>query len=192
MLKHKKYLCLIIVVSIISCSFIPAFADIAYTENRVQIDGQQYVEQTWVCKPLHPLSYNTGSYSMSQSFYAHPTGEQGLDLASKDTMFIYSSLPGTVIKAVRGSTGYGNHVAVRTSLGGIITLDLYYAHMLDGSIQVEEGDEIYEGELLGTMGSTGKSSGPHLHYEVRRDGQQIDPAKFLVDGITIQLVTPTF
>ncbi|MBV1704346.1 MAG: M23 family metallopeptidase [Hyphomicrobiales bacterium] len=88
---------------------------------------------------------------------------------------------GTPIKATGGGTvevagpdgGYGNLVVVDHGDG----LKSYYGHM--SAILVHVGQRVAKGETLGRLGSTGRSTGPHLHYEIRRDGKSIDPAPFL-------------
>ena len=60
---------------------------------------------------------------------------------------------------------------------GLATL---YAHMSE--IDVSEGQAVAAGDLLGRLGSTGRSTGPHLHYEVRVDGEPVDPERFLRAG----------
>ncbi|MCE2932629.1 MAG: M23 family metallopeptidase, partial [Hyphomicrobiales bacterium] len=71
------------------------------------------------------------------------------------------------------SGGYGRMVEIDHGNG----LSTRYAHL--SSIQVSEGDTILAGQVLGTVGSTGRSTGPHLHYEVRIDDDATDPMRFL-------------
>lgn len=88
---------------------------------------------------------------------------------------IYAVKDGTVEIAKGGCTGghlgdscnggYGNHVEINHG-NGYQTL---YAHMIPGSIQVEQGQEVKQGDVIGYVGSTGNSSGPHLHFEVRQN-----------------------
>ena len=54
-----------------------------------------------------------------------------------------------------------------------------YAHMSKGTFRVSEGDYVTQGQVIGTPGSTGYSSGPHLHYEIRENGSTIDPKPYL-------------
>ncbi len=94
---------------------------------------------------------------------------------------IYSSTEGTVIRTnsscppvgwlgnTCGGT-YGNYVEIQTSTGLII----YYAHMLN-TIQVSVGQTVSKGQLIGHMGSSGSSTGYHLHFEIREGGQKLNP-----------------
>ena len=72
--------------------------------------------------------------------------------------------------------GYGNMVEIDHGNG----LATRYGHMSE--ILVEEGQEVKAGAVLGRLGSTGRSTGPHLHYEVRVDGEPVDPERFLQAG----------
>ena len=94
---------------------------------------------------------------------------KGLDLSAPEGMTVVPALPGTVVSA-RYENGYGNTVVVRHS-GGLLTR---YGHL--GSIRVKAGDVIDSAAALGTVGSTGRSTGPHLHFEVIRSGERIDPS----------------
>lgn len=107
----------------------------------------------------------------------HPiTGRQrlhaGVDLAAPTGTAIGAAAAGTVTFAgVRG--GYGNLVIVDHGDG----TETRYAHQ--HTIGVRAGQRVAPGDVLGTVGSTGASTGPHLHFEFRRDGQPVDPAPLL-------------
>jgi len=107
----------------------------------------------------------------------------GIDMVSSDTA-VYAAAAGTVLEARyapgKGAdpAGWGNYVIVRTADG---RLDLIYAHL--SSVQAVKGKKVGEGAVLGRMGSTGNSTGLHLHFEVRKmpwtNRDDIDPAVFL-------------
>lgn len=101
---------------------------------------------------------------------------QGLDLAAPTNTIVFAADDGAVIAAVQGNYGYGNYVMLAHP-GGVITL---YGHL--NRILVAEGESIIQGQPIGLEGSTGYSTGPHLHFEVRVDGEPVDPAPFLPDG----------
>lgn len=92
----------------------------------------------------------------------------GIDLLSSDSSNIRSPLPGNVRWTGR-LVEYGNTVIVSHSAG----VETLYAHM--DRIYVAAGDALNKGSLIGTVGSTGLSTGPHLHFEVSVDGQKINP-----------------
>ena len=108
----------------------------------------------------------------------------GVDMVSED-LKIYAATAGTVIEARYAPgegadpAGWGNYVVVRTYDG---QYDMLYAHL--ASLEVSTGPNITEGTILGQIGSTGQSTGPHLHFEVRKGSWQnlndIDPLQWLV------------
>ncbi|MEO8698614.1 MAG: peptidoglycan DD-metalloendopeptidase family protein [Kofleriaceae bacterium] len=104
------------------------------------------------------------------------TGEvhqhQGLDLTAHMGDPVAAAAAGTVIHAGPGGN-YGNLVTVRHGDG----VETRYAHL--SAIGVKVGDTVSTGQVLGNVGSTGLSDGPHLHFELRREGQAIDPAPLL-------------
>lgn len=96
----------------------------------------------------------------------------GLDFVTAPGTPVFAALAGKVVEA--GWNGaYGNCVIVRHD-NGVETL---YAHM--SSIRVERGDRVLRGERIGSVGSTGNSSGPHLHFEVLKKDDQRNPEAFL-------------
>jgi murein DD-endopeptidase MepM/ murein hydrolase activator NlpD len=93
---------------------------------------------------------------------------------SIDGAAIVASGDGTVIFAGSRS-GYGNTVMVDHG-EGVVTL---YAHMQSGGIKVSNGQSVVKGQTIGLVGSTGYSTGPHLHFEVRINGSPVDPMQYL-------------
>jgi murein DD-endopeptidase MepM/ murein hydrolase activator NlpD len=111
----------------------------------------------------------------SDPFNRRTAFHEGADLAAFTGAPIISTAPGKVIFAgVKGA--YGRTVEIDHG-SGFRTL---YAHM--NSINVKLGQEIAIGQKVGTMGSTGRSTGPHLHYEIYFRGKSYDPIKFLRAG----------
>ena len=93
----------------------------------------------------------------------------GMDIVciSKASPKICAVASGTVVVAKAGSTGYGNYVVIQHISDEGKRFYTLYGHMVDRSIAVAEGSEVKVGQVLGIMGSTGNSTGPHLHFEVR-------------------------
>ena len=96
----------------------------------------------------------------------------GFDLAATTGTEVAAAARGTVVHAGPAGT-YGNLVTVRHDNG----FETRYAHLSE--VDVKVGDLVEAGAELGKVGTTGYSTGPHLHFEVRRDGQPIDPAPLL-------------
>ena len=99
----------------------------------------------------------------------------GVDLAEAYGAEIHAAASGRVVHAGPAG-GYGNMVEIDHGNG----LATRYAHMSE--TLVEEGQEVDKGAVLGRLGSTGRSTGPHLHYEVRVDGEPVDPERYLRAG----------
>ena len=99
----------------------------------------------------------------------------GLDFRGDAGDPIHATAAGTVVGA-GWSGGYGRMVEIDHGNG----LSTRYGHL--SQIDVKVGDEIRIGQVIGRMGSTGRSTGPHLHYETRIDGDAVDPQKFLHAG----------
>ncbi|NEQ43073.1 MAG: M23 family metallopeptidase [Leptolyngbya sp. SIOISBB] len=96
----------------------------------------------------------------------------GIDFRGPTGTPIYATADGIVVKAER-SGGYGKHVIIDHGY----TYETLYAHLSEISLQA--GDRVKRGDLVGALGSTGRSSGPHLHYEVHRNGQPVNPRYYL-------------
>ncbi|ASD63715.1 M23 family metallopeptidase [Bdellovibrio bacteriovorus] len=104
----------------------------------------------------------------------------GIDLAAPKGTPILASQAGTVIYAGREFRGYGKMVLIESG-NGWATL---YAHF--DKILVSEGQKVRQGEVVGAMGRTGRATGVHLHFEVRKDRGPIDPLP-LLPTVTAQL-----
>jgi murein DD-endopeptidase MepM/ murein hydrolase activator NlpD len=95
---------------------------------------------------------------------------RGTDIAAPSGTPIRAAAAGIVFKAAYGR-GYGNHIVIIHG-GGTSTL---YGHC--SRLAVSSGQRVKQGQVIGYVGSTGASTGPHLHFEVRRDGQVVDPLR---------------
>lgn len=101
---------------------------------------------------------------------------KGYDMSQKCGATIYAAGPGRVIRAGAWGT-FGNAVQIEHG-GGVTTI---YGHMMWNSLIVESGVQVVAGTPLGREGSTGASTGCHLHFEVRFNGVAIDPAPFMAE-----------
>ncbi|OZC48556.1 peptidase [Rhodococcus sp. RS1C4] len=124
--------------------------------------------------PLPARSYEISSGYGSRN---NPTGNggqfhQGVDFAAPSGTPIYAVTGGTVEQAGDAGDGYGTLVRIKS--GNTVT---YYGHQ--SSVDVEVGDTVEAGDRIGSVGSTGNSTGPHLHFEVRNNGSSIEPVAYL-------------
>jgi murein DD-endopeptidase MepM/ murein hydrolase activator NlpD len=102
-----------------------------------------------------------------------PGGHAGIDLAADQGMAVFSAEAGTVGRAGFDNNGYGNLITINHAAG----FETWYGHL--SAINIRAGQQVARGELIGRVGSTGFSTGPHLHFEVRENGQQRDPLAYL-------------
>ncbi len=104
----------------------------------------------------------------------------GLDFTAPTGTPIYATADGTIKVSGFSDGGYGNHVVINHGYG----YETLYGHM--ARIKARRGQKVKRGEIIGYVGSTGKSTGPHCHYEVRKNGQRIDPVYFFYNDLTPQ------
>jgi len=105
-----------------------------------------------------------------------PRGHSGLDIAGPEGTAVVAADEGEILKAYWNEDGYGGLVIIGHPSG----YETWYGHL--ESFDVEEGDQVKRGQEIGVMGSTGFSTGPHLHFEVRQDGQLCNPLTFLKEA----------
>ncbi|HEY9371539.1 phage tail tape measure protein [Streptomyces sp.] len=121
---------------------------------------------------MFKVPLNRGSYRVGGGVGSYP-GHTGQDLPARSGTPVYASRAGRVSRAatIRGS--YGNHIFIEHP-GGYQTR---YAHL--SSRGVSSGQSVGTGQRIGAVGSTGNSTGPHLHFEIRSGGRVIDPRRFV-------------
>ncbi len=122
--------------------------------------------------PLTQTRIGSGFGPRLHPIFNEPRLHTGIDMSGSSGSRILASAGGVVAYAEE-TQGYGNVVVVDHGN----TVATLYAHMTADAVWV--GQEVVEGELLGFVGSTGYSTGPHLHYEVRVNGQPVDPLPYL-------------
>jgi murein DD-endopeptidase MepM/ murein hydrolase activator NlpD len=102
----------------------------------------------------------------------------GLDFTAPQGTPIYATANGVVKEANFNDGGYGNHVIINHGYG----YETLYGHMY--KIKARRGQTVTRGEVIGYVGNTGKSTGPHCHYEVHKNGQPVDPVYFFYNDLT--------
>ena len=111
-----------------------------------------------------------GTITQKYSWY-----HQAVDIANHSNPPVVAAATGTVTTAGWNAGGYGNYVIIDHG-NGYRTL---YGHLLNNSMAVKAGDKVSQGQKLGAMGSTGRSTGTHLHFEILSSGGKVDPLKML-------------
>jgi murein DD-endopeptidase MepM/ murein hydrolase activator NlpD len=135
---------------------------------------------------IHPLAgkgTNTSGFGMRN----HPTkgGKRmhtGQDFGASQGTPIVAAAGGRVVENKNDQNGYGNYVVIEHMSGGQ-KIETLYGHMKDPS-PLQFGASVQQGQQIGLVGSTGSSTGPHLHFEVIVNGKPQDPMAFLPKGDT--------
>ena len=158
--------------------------DIKFAERVTQVAArleeanyyQDVIETLPLGEPIGVPHRETSGYGLrSDPFTRNPAFHAGMDMAAYMSAPIVAAGPGVVTYA-GPRAGYGRLVEVDHGYG----FKTRYGHLL--KVEVKKGDQINMGDLVGRMGSTGRSTGPHLHYEVWFRGKTYNPVKFLRAG----------
>ncbi|XZF12455.1 M23 family metallopeptidase [Chitinophagaceae bacterium MMS25-I14] len=168
--------------------------DLDVLHNRIIVQQKSYdtlqhmvqtKEQMLACIPaIQPISNKDLSHMASgfgyriDPIYKTPKMHTGLDFAAAIGTPIYATANGTVRSTAFDAGGYGNHVILDHGYG----YGTLYGHMI--KIKVHAGEQIKRGQVIGWVGSTGKSTGPHCHYEVIRNGEKIDPIHYFFNDLS--------
>ena len=157
---------------------VPSDADPRFRELFASWTRTEQLEQAVVAIPsARPIrtnvNFTSGFGLRSDPFRGRAAMHGGIDLAGPVGTPIYATADGLVAKAEWNNGGYGNLVEINHGQG-ILTR---YGHM--SRIAATAGQRVRRGDLIGYMGSTGRSTGSHLHYEVRIDGRAVNPIPFM-------------
>jgi murein DD-endopeptidase MepM/ murein hydrolase activator NlpD len=139
----------------------------AYADQQVRLAGMPSILPT-------PGLMGSGYRYRKDPFTGERTFHGGLDIVANVGTAVVATADGVVTQAGRMG-GYGKVVFVSHSNG----LSTRYAHL--SKVKVKSGDEVRRGDLLGKVGATGRAMGYHLHYEVLRDDQKVNPLEYILD-----------
>jgi len=131
-------------------------------------------------QPISPADYFriTSSYGFRWDPFTNKRRmHQGLDLAGEIGLKIFATGDGIIISAEDSKNGYGKEVIIDHGFGYLSR----YAHMQ--RIDVERGQSVKRGQYLGRLGSTGRSTGPHLHYEIIYENKTVNPMLFYYENL---------
>jgi murein DD-endopeptidase MepM/ murein hydrolase activator NlpD len=163
-------------------------------ENRMGAQEKSYIEitgfiknkeQLLACTPaIQPVS-NGDLKRVASGFgyridpvYKTVKFHAGLDFSAPQGTPIYATANGQVKVAGNLGNGYGNHVVMNHGYG----YETLYGHMF--KVKVRPGERVKRGEIIGWVGNTGKSTGPHCHYEVHKNGRKLDPVYFFYNDLS--------
>ena len=130
-------------------------------------------------RPVDSANLTSGFGIRSDPFRARAAMHPGIDLAAPLGTPVYATADGVVDRSEWNDGGYGNLIEIDHGQG----IQTRYGH-LSQRIALA-GQPVHKGDLIGLMGSTGRSTGSHLHYEVRVAGQAIDPISFVPNGLAM-------
>ncbi|MBG6186183.1 M23 family metallopeptidase [Flavobacterium sp. CAN_S2] len=118
------------------------------------------------------FGYRTDPFTKARKMH------EGMDFTAKTGTPIYATGDGVVAKADNTASGYGNHIVIRHGFG----YETLYAHL--SKYKARAGQRVKRGDIIGYVGSTGRSEAPHLHYEVLKDKKVVNPLNFYYGNIS--------
>lgn len=159
----------------------------SYFHDKLSMDLKD-AERVYAMPTLPPVNELTAEKLVSgfgmrinpfhKGMYEHP----GIDIAAPRGTEVLATANGTIVDLKRSDlqAGYGNFIDIDHGHGFVTR----YAHL--ESIAVRLGQRVKKGSVIGTIGRSGGSVAPHLHYEVLRKGKPVDPVHFMIEGVTSQ------
>ena len=118
------------------------------------------------------FGYRTDPFTKARKMH------EGMDFTAKIGTPIYATGDGVVERADNTASGFGNHIVIRHGFG----YETLYGHL--SKYKCRAGQSIKRGDIIGYVGSTGRSEGPHLHYEVHKNGKVVNPLNFYYGNIS--------
>ncbi len=118
------------------------------------------------------FGYRTDPFTKARKFH------YGMDFTAPRGTPVYASGDGVIERADARATGFGKHIRISHGYG----YESIYAHLY--KYNVKKGQRVKRGDLIGFVGSTGRSQAPHLHYEIYKDGNKINPIHFYYGNLT--------
>ena len=168
-------------------------AEVSALQNRIRKQQQSYDTLEHLVKTkedmlaaipaIQPVSNKDLSHIASgfgfriDPIYKTPKMHTGLDFAAALGTPVYATANGSVVFTGFEEKGYGNHIIINHGYG----YQTLYGHMV--RIKVKPGQAVKRGEVIGWVGNTGKSTGPHCHYEVIRNSEKVDPVHYFFNDL---------
>jgi murein DD-endopeptidase MepM/ murein hydrolase activator NlpD len=154
--------------------------DTLYTEQILQDQYELLADQKAFLAALptrHPATgYFTSGFGVRRSpFGGRDKMHEGLDIANQPGTLVFSTADGTVVFA-ESKPGYGQTVIIDHGYG----LETWYGH--NRKLRVSKGQKVHRGETIAELGNSGRSTGPHVHYEVRVHGTPVDPLSYILEN----------
>lgn len=138
----------------------------------VAIPAIQPVKNKDLTRMASGFGYRTDPFTKAKKFH------YGMDFTAPRGTPVYATGDGVVARADNTATGYGNHIVIDHGYG----YESLYGHLY--KYNVRAGQKVQRGDVIGFVGSTGRSQAPHCHYEVFKDGDRINPINFYYGSLT--------
>ena len=151
----------------------PTYGDTSYVEHVLRYYPYYTAPNSVYIMPLPEGSYTVSDWYGWRTLNGEEQFHDGIDFAAASGTDVYAAASGQVIWCGSDASGYGTYVIIADNSGR----ENYYCHLSD--FTVERDQFVTQGQVIGHVGSTGDSTGPHLHFEVRNLSGSIDPLDFL-------------
>jgi murein DD-endopeptidase MepM/ murein hydrolase activator NlpD len=157
-----------------------------YTTTEGEVDyfdaEGKSVRRTLMRTPIDGARLSSGFGMRKHPILGYSKMHKGTDFAAPSGTPIYAAGNGSIVKAGRNG-GYGNYIRIRHNS----RYQTAYAHLKGFAKGIKSGARVEQGQIIGYVGTTGRSTGPHLHYEVLVDGTQVNPRNIkLPTGLTLE------
>jgi murein DD-endopeptidase MepM/ murein hydrolase activator NlpD len=136
------------------------------------IPSIQPIKKSDLTRMASGFGYRTDPFNKSRKMHS------GMDFTAPRGTPVYAASDGKIIRADSRSTGYGKHIRIDHGFG-YVTL---YAHL--SKYNVKRGQKVKKGDVIGFVGSTGRSQAPHLHYEVQIDKKRVNPINYYLGNLS--------
>jgi murein DD-endopeptidase MepM/ murein hydrolase activator NlpD len=154
----------------------------SYSEIQIMLkEKEKLLSSTPAIQPINNkdlIRLSSGFGQRIDPVYKTIKFHPGLDFSAPQGTPIYATADGTAEIAENLGNGYGNYVVLNHGY----SYKTLYGHMV--KVKVSKGQKVKRGEIIGYVGSTGKSTGPHLHYEVIKDNKKLDPIYFFYNDLS--------
>ncbi len=152
--------------------------------QKLAVNRDDYLESVPSIKPVAETDVTKGLDLLSGfGMRLHPIHKivrmhTGIDFPAPTGTDVRAAGRGKVVKVASEGSGYGRYIVIDHGF----EYKTLYAHL--GKFKVKEGQEVLKGQVIGTVGNSGTSTAPHLHYEVRINDNPVDPIDYCMDGLT--------
>ena len=136
------------------------------------IPSIQPIKKSDLTRMASGFGYRTDPFNKSRKMHS------GMDFTAPRGTPVYAASDGKIVRADSRSTGYGKHIRIDHGFG-YVTL---YAHL--SKYNVKRGQKVKKGDVIGFVGSTGRSQAPHLHYEVQIDKKRVNPINYYLGNLS--------